>query len=269
MNREWMRERLESFKALCEAYDSEEQRTNYASTNTQEELTDQMASQLPTVREILSRLDPALVKQVGMPSSMDGVYRPLLAVQQGLGILRDRDEWAANLAPDAPSLIADQFHPQVWAAASPLWDTGQYRVAVEQAAVSLSAHIAKKATSPLSERGLVAQVFSPADPGPGQVRLHLPATNRAGHGSRAKRASTCSPKARSLGSGTWPRIPMRNGLSRWLWSTWPCCQSWPGGPKRPKSSLDRKRPASRSQRGEPSGHVMPGQRHLDARASHR
>jgi len=169
-----MRERLESFKALCEAYDSAEQRTNYASTNTQEELTDQMASQLPTVREILSRLDPALVKQVGMPSSMDGVYRPLLAVQQGLGILRDRDEWAANLAPDAPSLIADQFHPQVWAAASPLWDTGQYRVAVEQAAVSLSAHIAKKATSPLSERGLVAQVFSPADPGPGQVRLHLP-----------------------------------------------------------------------------------------------
>ena len=95
------------------------------------------------------------------------------AVQEGLGILRDQDEWAANLAPDAPSLIADQFHPYVWAAASALWDTGQYRVAVGQEAVSLSAHIAKKAASPLSERELVSQVFSPGGPGPGQVRLHL------------------------------------------------------------------------------------------------
>jgi Protein of unknown function (Hypoth_ymh) len=114
------------------------------------------------------------VKQVGMPSSMDGAYRPLLAVQQGLGILRDRDEWAANLAPDAPSLIADQFHPHVWAPAAALWDTGQYRVAVGQATVSLSTHIASKAGSPLTERGLVAQVFSPNEPVPGQVRLHLP-----------------------------------------------------------------------------------------------
>jgi hypothetical protein len=167
-------ERLESFKALCEAYDLEDRESNFASTETQREITDQMASQIPTVREILNRLDPTLVKDVGLPSSLDGVYRPLRAVQQGLGILRDRDEWAANLAPDAPSLIADQFHPQVWAEASPLWDTGQYRVAVEQAAVSLSAHIAVKATSPLSERALVAQVFSPAEPGSGQVRLHLP-----------------------------------------------------------------------------------------------
>ena len=172
MNREWMRERLESFKALCETYDLEEQQSNYASTETQRELTDQIASQVPTVRQILSRLDPALAKDVGLPSSMTGTVDSLQAVQQALGILRDRDEWAANLAPDAPSLIADQFHPQVWAAASSLWDTGQYRVAVEQAAVSLSAHIAKKAMSPLSERALVAQVFSPAEPG--QVRLHLP-----------------------------------------------------------------------------------------------
>lgn len=78
---------------------------------------------------------------------------------RGLGILRDQDEWKVNLAPDAPSLIADQFHPHVWAAASAIWDTGNYRVAVQQAAVALSAHIAKKVGSPLSERKLVAQVF--------------------------------------------------------------------------------------------------------------
>jgi hypothetical protein len=49
----------------------------------------------------------------------------------------------------------------------------QVPVAVGQAAVSLSAHIAKKAASPLSDRELVAQVFSSSEPGPGQTRLHF------------------------------------------------------------------------------------------------
>ena len=149
MNREWMRERLESFKALCEGYDLESRRAGYADyTDGHRAITDEMSSQMPTVREILKRLDPALAEHVELPT-LTGASGSLRAVQQGLGILRDRDEWAANLAPDAPSLIADQFHPYVWAAASPLWDTGQYRVAVGQASVSLSAHIAKKAASPL------------------------------------------------------------------------------------------------------------------------
>jgi len=39
--------------------------------------------------------------------------------------------------------------------------------------VSLSAHIAKKAASPLSERDLVNQVLAPGEPGPNQVRLHF------------------------------------------------------------------------------------------------
>jgi Protein of unknown function (Hypoth_ymh) len=174
MNREWMRERLESFKALCEAYDLENRRVHYAEyTDRHRVITDEMSSQMPAVREILKHLDPALGEQVELPTHMGGASDSLRAVQQGLGILRDRDEWAANLAPDAPSLIADQFHPYVWAAASPLWDTGQYRVAVGQASVSLSAHIAKKAASPLSERELVNQVLAPSEPGPGQVRLHF------------------------------------------------------------------------------------------------
>jgi Protein of unknown function (Hypoth_ymh) len=174
MNREWMRERLEAFKALCEAYDLEGQRVRYAEyTDKHRNLNDQMASEMPTVRQILKRLDPALSERVGLPTDTAGASGSLRAVQQGLGILRDQDEWAANLAPDAPSLIADQFHPHVWAAASPLWDTGQYRVAVGQAATSLSAHIAKKAASPLTERKLANEVFSPKEPGPNQVRLHL------------------------------------------------------------------------------------------------
>jgi len=108
-----MRERLESFKALCEAYDREDRRVQYADyTDRHQAITDEMSSQMPTVREILKRIDPALVEHVELPS-MGGASGSLHAVQQGLGILRDRDEWAANLAPDAPSLAADQFHPHV------------------------------------------------------------------------------------------------------------------------------------------------------------
>lgn len=129
---------------------------------------------MPTVRQILQRLDPALVQQVTEPEHIGGASKSLKAVQEGLGILRDRDEWAIKLAPDAPSLIADQFHSRIWASASALWDTGQYRIAVMQAAVSLSAHIAKKADSHLSERELVTQVFSPTEPSTKQTRLHLP-----------------------------------------------------------------------------------------------
>jgi hypothetical protein len=96
------------------------------------------------------------------------------AVEQALGILRDQDEWKVNLAPDAPSLVADQFHPTIWKAASAIWDTGQYRVAVQQGAVSLSAHIAAKAGSSLTERELVQLVFKADSPSAGQTRLHLP-----------------------------------------------------------------------------------------------
>jgi uncharacterized protein (TIGR02391 family) len=173
MNSEWMRERLESFRTLCQAYQND-RRSTTDYTDKQRVISDEMTSHMPTVREILKRLDPALVQQVKEPDYLTGASDSLRAVQEGLGILRDRDEWLVNLTPDAPSLTADQFHPHVWVAASALWDTGQYRVAVGQATVSLSAHIAKKAGSSLTERELVAQVFSPTAPGPNQLRLHLP-----------------------------------------------------------------------------------------------
>jgi len=168
-----MRAQLVAFQKLCEQYQQEGRRsTNY--TDRQRYLSGQMASQEPTVKEILKRLNPKLAELVAEPSYMGGAHDSLRAVQKGLGILRDQDEWIANLAPDAPSLVADLFHPYVWAAASGLWDTGRYRVAVGQATVSLSAHIADKAHSLLTERELVQQVFAPSEPGPKQVRLHVP-----------------------------------------------------------------------------------------------
>lgn len=170
-----MRQRLESFKALCVMYrDWVEKPSQADKTSLLRSISDQTSFQLPTVREILKRLDPALAEQVKRAEDVHGATDSLRAIQQGLGILSDMDQWPTNLAPDAPSLTADQFHPHVWAPAAALWETGQYRVAVGQAAVSLSAHIAKKANSSLSERELVAQVFSPSEPSANQLRLHLP-----------------------------------------------------------------------------------------------
>lgn len=173
MDRDWMRERLESFKILCEEYQDERSRTTDY-TRTMKAISEQMTFQMPTVRQILQRLDPALAQQVTEPDHLCGASGSLRAVQEGLGILYNRDEWAVKLAPDAPSLVADQFHSRIWASASALWDTGQYKVAVERATVSLSEHIAKKADSHLTERELVNQVFSPTGPNSKQTRLHLP-----------------------------------------------------------------------------------------------
>ena len=66
------------------------------------------------------------------------------------------------------------MHPVIWAAAEPVWETGQYSTAAQSAAVSLSAHIKARVGSHLNERELVQQVFSPDPPKVGQVRLHLP-----------------------------------------------------------------------------------------------
>lgn len=169
-----MRERLEAFKALCQEYDAEHRSHPSRYTDRERQLGDKMAMAMPTVKEILKHLDPTLPEQVKEPAYIGGTHDSLRAVQQGLGVLQDQDEWVANLAPDAPSLVADQYHPHVWSVASALWDTGQYRVAVGQAAISLSAHIASRVGSSLTERKLVQQLFSPNDPTPGQVRLHLP-----------------------------------------------------------------------------------------------
>jgi hypothetical protein len=180
MNREWMRERLDAFQALCSEYESEGRRTTDY-TERQRQLSDQMSAAMPTVKAILNRLDPALAELICEPAYIGGAHDSLRAAQQGLGILADFDEVAANLAADSPQMDASRLHELVWASAGPLWDTGAYRVAVSQAAVSLSAHIAKKAHSSLSDRDLVNNVFSPNEPTAVSARLHLPGdkTSRA------------------------------------------------------------------------------------------
>jgi Protein of unknown function (Hypoth_ymh) len=172
-----MRSRLQNLSALC-AKRHQVNRAPPGSYDTVRPCDDAIRVELPTARQILDLLDPQLTAVLGEPERSDPwVSLVEDAVSQGLGILRDRDKWEKYLEPDAPSLVADRFHPWVWQAAAPLWDTGMYRVAVGAAARSLSARIASKARSHLSDRKLVADVLSTRVPEPGRVRLHVPGAN--------------------------------------------------------------------------------------------
>jgi hypothetical protein len=123
-----------------------------------------------------SNLKTGFVKQpFGLPDQLGGMRESELITRTAIGVLRDREELKVNLAPDSPSLTADEFHPTVWKTAVDVWDTGEYKMAAQAACISLSAHIKEKAGSPpLNQRALVGQAFSTDQPKPGQNMLHLP-----------------------------------------------------------------------------------------------
>lgn len=135
---------------------------------------DEATELLSTVTQILRALG-APPEEPLLPPSYSSASTDRL-VRQGLGILRDREEWAVRLAPDepdAPVLAADQLHSWVWRAASPFWEAGQTAAAVEYGAKSLTAHIQQKSGSKLADRELAADVFS-SKPHAVNPRLWLP-----------------------------------------------------------------------------------------------
>ncbi len=168
-----MRERLEALLTECVDY----ARYNGDDWNeaAQGPIMERVDRQVPTARRIIEMLDPSLIPEdFGVNAYLGGLRQTETAVRRALGLLEDLDEIRTNLAPDSPTLVADQLHQVVWAAASPLWPTGEYKAATMNAAVSLSSHIKKRVGSHLNERELVQQVFSPDPPKAQQKRLHLP-----------------------------------------------------------------------------------------------
>jgi len=172
MDTDWMRERLNKYLSLCEDLSAHQGANGYEWDSRCKVLNDEATLEIPTVSRIVRTLDPTWVGPLMPPSHISNDGERI--VRQALGALRDRADWATHLAPESPSLQADQLHPFVWQAASTVWETGEYKMAIQQAAVSLSAHIKAKAGSTLNERKLVQQVFAPEPPKAGQVRLHLP-----------------------------------------------------------------------------------------------
>lgn len=127
---------------------------------------------LSTVERIVRSVTPQAPTPLMPPSYSSSDSEQY--VRRAVGALRDQAEVEANLIPDAPSLAADGLHPNIWAPASSIWETGQFAAAIQGAAIALSAHIQQKAGSKLRDGKLAAQVFSTELPKTGQPRLHFP-----------------------------------------------------------------------------------------------
>ncbi len=173
MDIEWARAKLSKYLELDRACHDAVPAGDYWNERASA-LNDEATELIPTVTKILEAVGAPPSEPLMPPSYSSSSTTQL--VRQGLGILRDREEWVVRLAPDeplAPSLVADGFHPWVWKAASSFWEAGKKATAVEQAAKSLTAHIQQKSGSKLVDRELATDVFSPK-PHKANARLWLP-----------------------------------------------------------------------------------------------
>ncbi|NEB04836.1 TIGR02391 family protein [Streptomyces sp. SID13726] len=167
-----MRQRLEEFDELAAKYRASIPRDGKRSGDAT--LRGELRTAEPTLKKILTCLDPLLATFIDV-DRLEGVVRAQASIKRGLGILNDMDDWATRLAPDAPSLPADQFHPWVWDAARTLWESEHYRAAVHAAATSINAHLQTKlGRRDLSDAKLVQEAFSDKAPETGKPRLRIP-----------------------------------------------------------------------------------------------
>ena len=194
MDRDWMRERLEEFRAVCQEYERSSQHGSIGDEN----VLARMHRMEPTARAVLRALDPELANF--NLDTMAGEYDGIKAADRGLGMLADLDDVTTRLRPEAPTLPADQLHPWVWDAARTFWDAGAHAVAVEQAAKSITAHTQQKTGCQLADDDLMSQVWSDEPPSAARPRLRFPGDRSAKTWQSRQRG------ARSLAQGCYGGI---------------------------------------------------------------
>jgi hypothetical protein len=173
MNREWVRQKLTEYRSLLVEY----ARSSDPWAPNAEARAELLRREM-TVREILSRLGPDLtdfdVKSIEA-RGLGGTRDAQDTLTRALGILNERDEWAANLAADTPVLPAGQLHPWIWQSAQTLWDSEHYRHAVQAAATAISDHTQTKlGRRDIADDKLMQEAFSTNSPGLGKPRLRCP-----------------------------------------------------------------------------------------------
>ncbi|MFP3989383.1 TIGR02391 family protein [Streptomyces sp. E11-3] len=181
MDRDWMRQRLEAFDALVTKYLAAKGATSSVFSDRPRPvnpelpaLRSEMIKAEPTIRKILSCLDPELTKDIDLDKG-HGQHVAVNQARRALGMLSDMDEWAVHLTPDAPALRADQLHPWVWDAARTFWESKHFRAAVHAAATSINAHLQDKLSRrDLSDAKLVQEALTDKAPEPGKPRLRVP-----------------------------------------------------------------------------------------------
>ncbi|MFG1722773.1 TIGR02391 family protein [Micromonospora chalcea] len=96
------------------------------------------------------------------------------AALQAAGLYQYGEEARRRLRPDAPDLVADQFHPWVWEAARPFWESDNRTEAVWVAARAVNGRLQQKlGRHDLGETRLCRSAFSTSEPKPGEPRLRF------------------------------------------------------------------------------------------------
>lgn len=172
MDNAWAEQRLKEYLDLCAEVSARQRANGHEWDDVCIELNHRAELELSTVEKIVHLLYPLAPVRLMPPSysSDDSVQY----VRRALGAFRDHSEINERLQPSAPVLPADRLHPTIWETAAPIWATGEYGAALQQASILLSARIRSKAQSHLRDRPLVTQVFSPDPPRSDTPRLHLP-----------------------------------------------------------------------------------------------
>lgn len=173
MDIDWAQGRLEEYLEICkQVHDAVPRGETW---NEEADYWNHEAElRLYAVEKIVRLADPSIELPVTTPNRVLGGMSGEEKVRRALGALRDRSEVQKRLKPDSPELVADELHPIVWGAAAQTWETGVYRVSVEQAALSRATHIKSRSQSKLTDRKLMQDVFAPDIPKVGGLRLHFP-----------------------------------------------------------------------------------------------
>lgn len=167
----WAETKPEEYLRLCQAIRDAIPSGDYWNDQASE-YNKQAELMLYAVEQIVQRIEGRDTVQISPPSHRDSATGEE-RVRKALGAVRDLEEVASNMTPDAPELAADGLHPVVWSSASITWNTKQYRVAIGQAALALATQIKARSRSKLSDRKLMQEVFSPSPPKNGRSRLHF------------------------------------------------------------------------------------------------
>jgi hypothetical protein len=179
---------------------------NYGSRR---DLADRLVSLDPIMRDLMNVAQPGLGTYVEPPdggwSYEDDEYwckivRP--CALRAIGIHEFGEEARRRMRPDSPDLAADQLHPWVWEAASPLWYAGNRQEAVHAAARSVNARMQqKRGHHDKSDAALCREFFSLDNPAPGRPRLRFGGYTRTDSTWRSRQQG-----AMDLGAGCFEGI---------------------------------------------------------------
>lgn len=163
MDEAWARANLDRFCKNVKSWENETRRED----GQPGPILDKLITQEPTINRILAALDEGLG-----PVDADQPIRARVTSLKGLGVLKQRQEWADRLTPESPALLADRLHPWVWNAAQPFWETNHFAQAVQTAAKAINAHLQNKlGRRDVSDDKAVQEAFRQGDAEPGRPRL--------------------------------------------------------------------------------------------------